>query len=59
MTPEERQAVLDIRRQAISALVLSNRLLGLPDGDRRAIKTRAERRATLTTRTVILTQSDD
>jgi len=33
MTPEERQAILDIRRQAISALVLSNRLLGLPDGD--------------------------
>ena len=59
MTPEERQAVLDIRRQAISALVLSNRLLGLPDGDRWSIKTRAERRATLTTRTVILTQGDD
>ena len=59
MTPEERQHVIDIRRQAISALVLSNRLLGLPDGDRRAIKTRAERRATMTKRSVMLTQDDN
>jgi len=59
MTPEERQAILDIRRQAISALVLSNRLLGLPDGDRQAIKTRAEKRATITKRGGMLTLSDD
>ena len=31
MTPEERQAVINIKRQAVSALVLANRLLGLPD----------------------------
>ena len=45
MTPEERQAVLDIRRQAISALVLSNRLLGLPDGDGLDLLARVRRTA--------------